>query len=62
MTESPKETIFNQPVDVLVLGSGIAGCTAAIKAAERGARVVLVTRGASLSKSNTAWAQGGIVY
>ncbi len=46
--------------DVLVLGAGIAGCTAALRAAELGAEVVLVAKDA-LGESNTAWAQGGIV-
>src|SRR6056297_3252341 len=32
--------------DVLVLGGGIAGCMAAISAAEKGASVVLVEKGA----------------
>ena len=46
--------------DVLVLGAGIAGCTAALRAAELGADVVLVAKDA-LGESNTSWAQGGIV-
>ena len=33
--------------DVLVLGGGIAGCMAAISAARRGAKVVLVDKGAA---------------
>jgi len=35
--------------DVLVLGGGIAGCWAAIGAAERGAKVVMVEKGATIS-------------
>jgi succinate dehydrogenase/fumarate reductase flavoprotein subunit len=35
--------------DVLVLGGGIAGCWAAIGAAKRGARVVLVEKGATIT-------------
>ena len=35
--------------DVLVLGGGIAGCWAAIGAAKRGANVVLVEKGATVS-------------
>ena len=34
--------------DVLVLGGGIAGCWAAISAARKGARVVLVEKGATI--------------
>jgi L-aspartate oxidase len=46
--------------DALVVGSGIAGCTAALELAERGpGRVGLVTKG-RLDESTTAWAQGGI--
>lgn len=46
--------------DVLVLGGGIAGCTAAIRAAELGMEVILAVKD-PLGDSNTAWAQGGIV-
>jgi len=47
--------------DVLVLGSGAAGCAAALTAADEGARVLLVTKGTDLLDSNTAYAQGGII-
>ena len=46
--------------DVLVLGGGIAGCSAALRAADLGADVVLVAKD-PLGESNTAWAQGGII-
>ena len=46
--------------DVLVLGAGIAGCTAALRAAELGADVILVAKD-GLGESNTAYAQGVIV-
>lgn len=46
--------------EVLVIGGGIAGCTAALRAAELGAQVVLAVKD-ELGNSNTAWAQGGIV-
>ncbi|MDW8403220.1 L-aspartate oxidase [Chloroflexus sp.] len=46
-------------VDVLVIGAGAAGLTAALAAAARGARVFVLARG-SLPESNSAWAQGGI--
>ncbi len=45
--------------DVLVIGSGVAGLTSALAAAETGARVVLATK-LGLASSNTAKAQGGI--
>ncbi len=47
--------------DVLVLGTGAAGCAAALKAADHGARVLLVTKGSGIIDSNTAHAQGGII-
>jgi len=47
--------------DVLVIGSGIAGLSAAITAAEQGFDVILVNKEASLEESNTRYAQGGIV-
>ena len=45
--------------DVLVIGSGVAGLTAALAAAETGAGVLLATK-LGLASSNTAKAQGGI--
>lgn len=48
--------------DVLILGCGIAGCTAALELARAGLRVTLVTRAAEAQDSNTYWAQGGIIY
>lgn len=48
--------------DVLILGCGIAGATAALQLAEAGLKVTVVTRAAEPSDSNTSWAQGGIIY
>lgn len=48
--------------DVLVLGTGVAGLTSAIKLAEAGAKVAIVTREERPEKTNTYWAQGGIIY
>lgn len=45
--------------DLLVIGSGIAGLSFAIKTANRGLRVAIVTKKAS-AESNTNHAQGGI--
>lgn len=46
--------------DLLVLGAGIAGCTAALRAAELGAEVIIAVKD-PLNESNTRYAQGGIV-
>lgn len=45
--------------DVVVLGSGAAGLSAAVRLRERGLRVLVVTKGA-IEDGNTRWAQGGI--
>ena len=47
--------------DVLVIGCGIAGASAALEAAKRGRQVVIMTKHAKLEESNTYYAQGGIV-
>lgn len=48
--------------DVLIIGCGIAGGTAALELADRGLGVVIVTRSEDLAESNTYWAQGGIIF
>ncbi len=45
--------------DVIVVGSGIAGLTCALRLRERVDRVLLVTK-TVLDEGSTAWAQGGI--
>jgi L-aspartate oxidase len=47
--------------DVLVLGSGLSGCIAALTAAKKGFHVTMVTRSKDPEESNTWYAQGGIV-
>ena len=55
---------MNEPLstDVLVLGCGIAGGTAALELAEAGLDVLIVTRADQAEESNTYWAQGGIIF
>lgn len=48
--------------DVLVIGSGLAGCASALAAARGGARVVMLSKAARAEESNTWYAQGGIIY
>ena len=46
--------------DILVLGSGIAGLSAALGAARNGASVTLATKATQPEGASTWWAQGGI--
>jgi L-aspartate oxidase len=48
--------------DVLILGTGISGLSAAIKLAEKKLNVTIVTREKRPELTNTFWAQGGIIY
>ncbi|HSH02310.1 MAG TPA: L-aspartate oxidase [Anaerolineae bacterium] len=48
--------------DVLIIGCGIAGGTAALTLANAGVTVTVITRARQPEDSNTYWAQGGIVY
>ncbi|WIV66515.1 L-aspartate oxidase [Natrialbaceae archaeon AArc-T1-2] len=55
MTSTDPET-----TDVLVVGSGIAGCAAALAAAREGADVLVLTKATRPEDASTDWAQGGI--
>jgi L-aspartate oxidase len=48
--------------DVLIIGCGIGGGTAALELAEAGLRVTVITRAERAEESNTLWAQGGIIF
>ncbi|MBW1913258.1 MAG: FAD-dependent oxidoreductase, partial [Deltaproteobacteria bacterium] len=56
MTENMVET------DVLVVGGGIAGCFAAIKAREQGVDVILVDKGAVGRSGQTPFATDFLVF
>jgi len=47
--------------DILVIGCGIAGASAALEAAKRGMRLIVITKNRDPIESNTYYAQGGIV-
>ena len=49
-----------EKVDILIVGCGVAGCTAAIAAAESGKRILMITKTWDPMESNTKYAQGGI--
>ncbi|AFZ72372.1 L-aspartate oxidase [Natronobacterium gregoryi] len=53
-------TTEHDTTDVLVVGSGIAGCAAALAAASEGSEVLLVTKATRPDGASTDWAQGGI--
>ena len=50
---------MTQELDLLIAGSGIAGLTAAVRAANAGLRVGVVTKG-TIAQTATGWAQGGV--
>ena len=47
--------------DVLIVGCGIAGASAALEAAKSGLKVTVITKNQKPQESNTYYAQGGIV-
>ncbi|CAM2848890.1 L-aspartate oxidase [Saccharomonospora xinjiangensis] len=57
--DSQSKTAWEADADVVVVGSGVAGLTAALRAAELGLSVLVVTKG-RLGDGNTRWAQGGV--
>ena len=48
--------------DILIIGTGIAGLSTALKMAEKKKNVTIVTREKKPETTNTYWAQGGIIY
>lgn len=53
---------MNFEFDVLIVGSGIAGLSSAVRLAEMGQKIAIVTREEEPTNTNTVWAQGGIIY
>ena len=47
---------------MLIIGSGVAGCTAALTLADAGCEVLLLNAGDKLADGNSDLAQGGIIY
>src|ERR671917_503371 len=50
---------WTETTDVLVVGSGVAGLTAALHLREQGLHVTVVTK-VNIDDGSTRWAQGGI--
>jgi len=48
--------------EILIIGCGVAGGTVALRLADAGIPVTLVTRADDAHETNTHWAQGGIIY
>lgn len=59
LADETKTPGWEATADVVVLGSGVAGLTAALRAQELGLRVLVVTKAAA-ADGNTRWAQGGV--
>lgn len=52
--------LSNSPI--LIIGSGIAGLSTAIALAEKGKKSIIITAASHFPDTNTAYAQGGIIY
>lgn len=52
----------NMMTDVLVIGCGVGGAVTALAAADRGCKVIMLSRRNGVEDTNTVRAQGGIIY
>jgi succinate dehydrogenase/fumarate reductase flavoprotein subunit len=59
---NPSGTDNRLEADVLVIGGGIAGCFAAIKASEQGAKVILVDKGYAGKSGQSPYARGFMAF
>jgi L-aspartate oxidase len=55
------EQLEERKTDILIIGCGIAGASAALEAAKSGLKVIIITKNDKPEESNTFYAQGGIV-
>jgi len=53
------DIVWESSVDVVVVGSGVAGLTTALDVASAGRSVLVIAKG-RLDEANTSWAQGGV--
>ena len=54
--------MIQHKTDILIIGLGLAGITAAIAAAKSGKKITILTKTTKKRSGSTPWAQGGIVY
>jgi len=54
-----KTPVWEARADLVVIGSGVAGLTAALRAQSLGLHVLVLTK-AAVEDGNTRWAQGGV--
>jgi L-aspartate oxidase len=59
-TRTESEANRERTTDLLVVGSGIAGCAAALAGTRAGADVTLATKASRPEQSTSYWAQGGV--
>jgi L-aspartate oxidase len=52
----------HKQTEILIIGTGLAGCIAALTAAKSGKEVTIITKTKHPNSGNTQHAQGGIVY
>jgi L-aspartate oxidase len=57
--QAKTDPVWEAGADLVVIGSGVAGLTAALRAQELGLHVLVVTK-AAVEDGNTRWAQGGV--